>query len=128
MMKRQVAGRRFEGVGMLANIGGYHWAAVYISKKDKAVEYFDPMGVPPNPSLREMLDIISVRVGEQVGGSALRISISKRVHQTGGVQCGLYSLAYILKRLTGKASFLDFNDGPRITTEELDEVASTYFA
>jgi hypothetical protein len=47
MFKRRVAGGRFEGVGTVVNIFGAHWAAVYISKTGKTVEYFDPEGNRP---------------------------------------------------------------------------------
>jgi hypothetical protein len=127
-MKRQVAGGRFKRLGTLVNIGGFHWAAVYVSKKDKALEYFDPMGHRPNARLVDLLGTVSVRVGEELGVPALKIYISKGVHQTEGVQCGLYSLTYILRRLTGTAGFTDFSEGPRITREVLEDVASTYFA
>ena len=47
MFRKRVAGGRFEGVGTVVNIFGYHWAAVFISKSERTVEYFDPEGNPP---------------------------------------------------------------------------------
>ena len=127
MFERRVAGGRFEGVGTVANVYGAHWAAVYISKTEKSVEYFDPEGTPPPCSLEVLLGKLAVRVGREVGGSAFRVMISKGVHQKGGARCGLYSLTYIFRRLTGTKSFMDFSEGPRIGDEELADVAATLF-
>jgi hypothetical protein len=127
MFEQRVAGGRFEGVGTVANIFGADWAAVYISKTEKSVEYFDPDGSPPPCSLEDLLGTLAVRVGREVGGSAFIVMISKGVHQTGDAKCGLYSLSYILRRLDWTKSFLDFSEGPRIDDEELDAVAATLF-
>jgi hypothetical protein len=67
MFERRVAGGRFEGVGTVANVYGAHWAAVYISKTEKSVEYFDPEGTPPLCSLEVLLGKLAVRVGERGG-------------------------------------------------------------
>jgi hypothetical protein len=127
MFEKRVAGGRFEGVVTVANIFGVHWAAVYISKTEKSVEYFDPEGSPPHFSLEKLLDTLAVRVGREVGGSAFKVLINKGVHQLDGAKCGLYSLTYILRRLDGTKSFLDFREGPRIDDEELAHVAATLF-
>jgi hypothetical protein len=127
IFKKRVAGGRFEGVGIVANMFGAHWAAVYMSKTEKSVEYFDSEGSPPPCSLEDLLGTLAVRVGREVGGSAFKVLISKGVHQTGGAKCGLYSLTYILRRLDGTKSFLDFSEGPRIDDEELADVAATLF-
>jgi Ulp1 family protease len=127
MFERRVAGGRFEGVGTVANVYGAHWAAVYISKRKKSVEYFDPEGTPPSCSLEVLLSKLAVRVGREVGRSAFRVMISKRVHQKGGARCGLYSLTYIFRRLIGMTSFMDFSKCSRIGDEELVDVAATLF-
>jgi hypothetical protein len=85
MFEQRVAGGRFEGVGTVANIFAYHWAAVYISKTEKTVEYFDPQGSPPYFSLEKLLGTLAVRVGREVGGSAFKVLISKGVHLSGHV-------------------------------------------
>jgi hypothetical protein len=77
--EKRVAGGRFEGVGTVANIFGAHWAAVYISKTEKSVEYFDPEGSPPPCSLEELLGTLAVRVAREVGGSAFKVMISKGI-------------------------------------------------
>jgi hypothetical protein len=128
IFERRLAGGRFKGaVGTVANVYGAHWAAVYISKTEKSVEYFDPEGSPPPCSLEMLLGMLAVRVGREVGGSAFKVMSSKRVHQKGGARCGLYSLTYIFRRLDGKKSFMDFSEGPRIGDEELADVAATLF-
>jgi hypothetical protein len=78
-------------------------------------------------SLEDLLGTVAVRVGREVGGSALKVLISKGVHLTDGAKCGLYSLTYILKRLDGMKSFLDFSEGPKIDDEVLANVAATLF-
>jgi hypothetical protein len=127
MFERRVAGGRFEGVGTVANVYGAHWVAVYISKTENSVEYFDPEGSPPLCSLEVLLDTLAMRVGRVVGGLAFKVMISKGVHQKDGAKCGLYSLTYIFRRLDGPKSFMDFSEGPRIDDEELADVAATLF-
>jgi hypothetical protein len=126
MFERQVAGGRFEGVRTMPTVYGAHWAAVYISKTEKSVKYFDPEGTPPPCSLEILLGKLAVRVGREVGGSAFRV-MKEYVHQKGGAKCGLYSLTYIFRRLTGTKCFMDFSEGPRIGDEELADVAATLF-
>jgi hypothetical protein len=104
-----------------------HWAAVYISKTERSVKYFDLEGTPPPCALEVLLGKLAVRVGREVRGSAFRVMISKGVHQKGGARCGLYSLTYIFRRLIGTKSFMDFSEGHRIGDEELANVAATLF-
>jgi hypothetical protein len=80
MFEKRVVEGRFEGVGTVANIFGAHWAAVYISKTEKSVEYFDPEGSPPYFSLEKLLDTLAVRVEREVGGLAFKVLINKGVH------------------------------------------------
>jgi len=110
MFRKRVAGGRFEGVGTVVNILRCHWAAVFVSKSERTVEYFDPEGNEPYEKLEDLLGTIAVRVGRELGESAFKVLISEGLHQRGNARCGLYSLVYIWKRLDGSKSFLDFSE------------------
>lgn len=88
------------------------------------VEFFDPTGDNPNKNLKAFLKNLQNFVGckqnyptsSLPSGKArsclepttVNITISKTKHQRGNNECGMYSLYYILQRLSGK-TFNDIN-------------------
>ena len=88
-----------EGKGTVVSIGGVHWAAVYVSKKDKTVDYYDPFGADPSEPLKDLLKELGRRMGGAIGnGPKFVLRVSRARHQTDTVSCGLYSLAFLYER------------------------------
>ena len=84
------------------------------------VEYFDPTGDKPIKNLQKFLDhpyfVDSVKL------------ISRKKHQRGNNECGVYSLYYILERLKGR-TFYDIT-GPtsrRISDGDMNQSRSNLF-
>lgn len=98
-LKRKVEDNEWWGVGTLVNLGNVHWAGLFISHHDSAVEYYDPFGNPPKPKVRELLEAIAQRVGRKVGnGAPFGVRVSKAKHQTSDTECGLHSLIFVYRR------------------------------
>lgn len=99
---------------------GSHWIAVFFDKTlqgRRIVEYFDPTGDFPNKNLQMFLD--------QPYFSDAVIKISRKKHQRGDTECGVYSLFYILTRLEGE-SMEDLNR-TRISDTEMNKFRGALF-
>lgn len=73
------------------NKGGEHWVATFI--KNNTIEYFDSLGNPPKEDFLKFYEKYYPNHS---------IKINKIVHQYGGIDCGVYALNFITKRLDGK--------------------------
>lgn len=99
---------------------GSHWVAVYFENGEDGiltVEYFDPTGDPPNKNIQKFLD-------NEYFDDAVYLE-NDYPHQKGNNECGMYSIYYILERLSGK-TFKDFNTS-RITDNDMNKFRSFLF-
>lgn len=71
---------------------GKHWVALYVSNKNKTVEYFDSVGKEPNKYIK---GFITRYFGNY------KYSWNKVKHQKENNECGIYSIYWILARLHG---------------------------
>ncbi|GAQ89696.1 hypothetical protein KFL_005520030 [Klebsormidium nitens] len=93
-------------VGTMVNLGNVHWAALVICRGDRAVEYYDPFGTPPQPKVRELLEVLALRVGRNNGnGAPFGVRVNKAQHQTSLTECGLHSLVFVYRRSMNKRWF-----------------------
>ena len=116
----------YKNAGIVFNLDsshqkGSHWIAIYITTdpltKRKTVEFFDPTGKPPNKNLNEFLKNPYFKDAD--------VYISKKVHQRGNSECGVYSLFYILQRAKGR-TMEDINS-KRIADSEMNNLRTTIF-
>lgn len=70
---------------------GSHWVAVFIDNKNKTIDYFDSLGNPINKNIQYFINEFN----------EFNLNINSIIHQKGGSQCGIYSVFYIIKRLSG---------------------------
>lgn len=100
---------------------GSHWVAMYFDVDEitgtRIVEYFDPTGDPPNENLVRFLSHPYFRDAIVV--------VSKKRHQRGKSECGVYSLFYILERICG-TSMNEINEN-RIGDREMNEFRKVLF-
>jgi Ulp1 family protease len=89
---------RFAGV---INLGGLHYAAVYFDVRARSAEYFDSFGHGPDAKVRAFLDEAIAHL-ETKHGSQFVLRTPKIAHQTGGRECGMYALWFVMQRLGGK--------------------------
>jgi hypothetical protein len=67
------------------------------------VDYYDPYGTAPSKRVEELLEKVGRRVGARVrSGARFVLRVSKAMHQTDLVSCGLYSLAFLYERIKRK--------------------------
>jgi hypothetical protein len=98
---------------------GSHWIAVFFdnTSNKRIIEYFDPTGNVPNKNLKEFLHNAYFDKSDVI--------ISKKKHQKGDTECGLYSMYYILKRLSGET--MDSLNSERITDNEMSDLRGLIF-
>jgi hypothetical protein len=96
-----------EKIGVVFNLdkhdeSGSHWVSLYIDMVDCVVFYFDSVGNPIPSEIRALVDRI-LQQGPSCGKEFEFYENTKVEHQTGGTECGVYSLFFIITMLTGKA-------------------------
>jgi hypothetical protein len=75
------------------NQPGSHWVSVFINKENKTIEYFDSLGDKPIATIQKTLDFISNKYD-------FDIIINDTVHQKGNTACGIYTIVFILYKLS----------------------------
>ena len=103
----QDASRRYDSAAGAINTDTYermkgkHWFAVYVSFKDKTIEYFDS-------AARDRPEID--RWVETVKSQLPNYSVKKNTtqHQKGATECGMYTLYFIATRLLFNIKFEEF--------------------
>ena len=71
---------------------GHHWTCVCVDGNLKTVEFFDPLGNPPNNHVEKFLNIFVV-------DQNFKLIVSTKKHQRGNIMCGAYCCYYVLLRL-----------------------------
>jgi hypothetical protein len=89
---------RFAGV---IKLGGLHYMAVYFDVSSHSAEYFDSFGNGPDAKVRAFLDEAVAHL-ETKHGCEFALRTPKIAHQTGGRECGMYALWFVMQRLQGK--------------------------
>ena len=86
------------------NRPGQHWVAFFfdLTGPKASIEYYDPLGKPPFKSINEYMKNLSIYLYMKMNKEAIR-KINKEPHQRKDGQCGVFSTAYIVKRLNGKS-------------------------
>jgi len=83
---------------------GKHWVAVYIDTvKDKSVEYYDPLGDPPDKNFDT--DIMQI-INKLKPKNMLKYKINSVANQDASDNCGEHCMKFINDRYSGK-SFTD---------------------
>jgi hypothetical protein len=94
---------KYRQLGLVLNLDssdqpGSHWVAIFfenIGHGETRVEYFDATGRPPNTNIEDLLSAIQTKL------PGMQYSENDFPHQRGNNECGVYSLYFILERLTG---------------------------
>jgi len=85
---------------------GEHWIAMYADLAKGTCYYFDSYGIPPPKQIKAFMDRVTEYI-KSTGKNCTCESVKKR-HQYGGSECGVYSMAFILRMLRGE-NFETFN-------------------
>jgi hypothetical protein len=89
-------------VGIVFNLDehegpGTHWVSLFIDKTKRTMYYFDSTGDPLHPNIKRFTD----KVKEQ--DNKYKLKQSRKEHQKGNTECGVYSLFFI-------STMLKYND------------------
>ena len=91
-------------IGVIFNLDehtepGSHWVALFIDATKKKIYYFDSYG----DDIPDQIDKFSEEIKSQSEnfGEKFEKSISKKRHQYGNSECGMYSLFFIIQLLKG---------------------------
>lgn len=119
--------------------GGSHWVAVFFKRnlpnnsavpppphrrerkkkktRQEVLEYFDSFGNSVASAIEPFIKVLLDSLIE-VSGNSWVLKESKKKHQHGAVECGMYSLYYILQRLKGN-TMEKINSRRRISDSEM---------
>jgi|688.fasta_scaffold233316_2 hypothetical protein len=103
---------------------GQHWIAAYADLKKGESYYFDSYGVPPEKEVRKFMKRIANFIKKDQGKEPI-IDYNRMQHQRGNVDCGVYSMAFILRLLKGD-SFDNINTN-RVPDKEINQCREVYF-
>ena len=79
---------------------GSHWVGLFVNDNKKHIVYFDSVGTPPPPEIENMMKKIKNEFKKK--GKNFKIIISRKSHQYGNTECGIYSMNFIIQMLKGK--------------------------
>lgn len=93
---------------------GQHWVSFFVDIENFTVEYFDSAAGPVPDEFNEWMTTNLIKI-QKINPKAKLVFNNQVQHQTGGSECGVYTLYYILSRIHGISydAFLDANDKVR---------------
>jgi len=86
-----------------SNQGGSHWVAIYIDNKNNEINYYDSYGSMPT----YLIDKFIKKVVEQYKKNKIipTVIYNDKRHQWKNSECGVYSMNFILERISGKTMY-----------------------
>ena len=103
---------------------GQHWIAMYADLTKGECYYFDSYGMAPEKEVKILMNRISKFIKST--GKEPIVDYNKMQHQKEGSECGVYSMAFILRLLKGDG-FKVFQE-TRISDEEINQCRKYYFS
>jgi hypothetical protein len=79
---------------------GSHWVSLFVNKDHKTITYFDSTGASPPDEIANLMIFFQNEFKKL--NINLRSGYSKKQHQYGNTECGVYSMNYIIESLKGK--------------------------
>lgn len=93
---------------------GSHWVAALFFPFQRRYEYFDSMANPPPEVVGCQMKLVKQELARfaDFPNKDWNGEMNTVVHQRGGIQCGMYSIWFIVQRLVEKRSWLDIARHP----------------
>jgi hypothetical protein len=119
-------------IGIIYNLdehykSGSHWVAGFADLERGQNYYYDSYGIAPEPRVRKFMRRI-VRANKQIfkrSESQMDIRHNKVRHQFKNSECGVFSLSFILRLLSGKTFDQIANSG--VHDDEINKCREVYF-
>lgn len=120
--------KKINKIGIVFNLDvstgpGTHWTAVFIDIPRAEVDYFDSYGSKPIPLINKFMTKMADKF-EKNNNKPTLIYNDKR-HQFGGSECGMYSMYFILKRLTGHEMYKIAKE--KITDKRMNDLRKVFY-
>jgi len=101
---KELKKKRIHKLGIIFNFDvstgpGTHWVGLYIDILNGEIDYFDSYGGRPIKLINNFIQEIATKMSKI--GIEPKIIYNDKRHQYGHSECGMYSMYFILKRLTG---------------------------
>lgn len=95
------AGKRY--AGMVLNLDssdepGSHWVAVFLDLEGRVFEFFDSYGEPAPQEVKDFYEDLNHR-----SRNGWRYRENKTEHQRKNSECGVYSIHFLVRRLSGES-------------------------
>ena len=115
-------------IGIIFNLdehykSGSHWVSLFCNLEKGQIYYSDSYGILPEKRIVSFID----KMKQYMKNKKLNIDyqINRTQHQTGGSECGVYSINFILRLLKGKT--FEHITNKRLTDEQVNKCRNVYF-
>lgn len=117
-------------IGVVFNLdnswqGGSHWVGLYIDLKKGCVFFSDSYGTFPPDRVIILMRRIAKFIKHGLGKTPI-VDYNKLQHQSKGSECGVFSIAFVLRMLRGD-SWEELTT-KRVPDEEINQCRSYYFS
>ena len=97
-----------DNVGIIYNLdmsyqGGSHWVAMFIDIKNNEINYYDSTASMPTPLIKQFIVNIANKILRK--NKDVKVIYNDKKHQFGGSECGVYSMNFLLERLSGVSMY-----------------------
>jgi hypothetical protein len=103
---------------------GSHWVSLFFNFDSGEICYSDSYATNPEPEIAKFIQKVGKFIKTNLNKEPL-IKINRTRHQRGGSECGVYSMEFILRLLSGE-SFEQIT-AKRIPDEEVNKCRNIYF-
>lgn len=107
------------------NQKGSHWVAMYCNLKNGEIYFYDSYGLRPVKEIRTLMRKIHRFCETGLGMKDIKSDYNKVRHQFEGSECGVYSISFILRLLSGDTFEKVCRD--KNPDEEVNKCRNTYF-
>lgn len=104
---------------------GQHWISMYIDLKAKEINYYDSFGKVPIPTEITQFIKILQKQASTIPGGRFTTKINTCRHQQNNSECGVYSINFIVERLSGKSWEEVMDD--RLLDDQVNKRRKFYF-
>lgn len=108
------------------NESGSHWVSLYSDLKMGQVYFFDSNGVRPVERIRTLMRKITNFIENYTGNKRVNVDHNKIQHQYENSECGVYSMNFIIRMLSGKETFEEICKS-KVPDKKINKCRNKYF-
>ena len=117
-------------IGVIFNLdrhdqSGSHWVSLFSDLENGQIYFSDSYGTKPHKNITDFMKRIHDYLTNNKKISNIDYRFNRTQHQTGGSECGVYSINFILRLLKGK--MFDHITSKRLTDKQVNKCRAKYF-